>query len=454
MKKYIYVILIMFAATVLFAQHPQIHEEGPFQKEINEVLSLNTSTSSYLRGNSVKRLDSLVMPLTGYYIGSALKVVYEYDTINNSTAEKYYRKLDPTTPWEPTYLDEKFFDLDDNVIDVRSYRQWSTTTNTFDYGSRFQFFYNNNVRIESIELLLDASTQVWENSFRDSMHYDMAGTLTHTSRYSWSINNNQWQDLTTTVYTYNTNNLLILEEENWTNSGNPTKRKEYTYNSNGERTQLLVQNYTNGTWENRSKIDYTYSTLGQLTTIDHFNWDNSAWIYLYKYDFTYDQMNNLTTTVFYELDWGTQTLEPYDKEIYTYDNSFAHSVLQTTYNERDCRHQLLTFNRELYIGNGMFEEYFAGTYYWTDLVTAVSEVILAGPGKVLAYPNPVSDVLYVELPESNMEATIELYNVSGQRVLSTQINNNAVNLKRLPNGFYSYVIQQNGKAFSGKVIVK
>lgn len=454
MKKYIYTLLFMIVSIVLTAQSFSM-EERLFQEEIKELFPTYNSSFAHFRTNPVKRLDSLVMSYVDpYYNGAAQKRVYEYDATNNSITEKGFQKMDATAPWIPTFMIEQVYDLNDNLIDRSLYVNWSTTTNTFGYGTRKQTTYNNNAVIETIELYLDGATQTWENVYKNTMVYNSVDILTEMARQSWSNNNNQWQDLTTTYYTYNANQLVAFEEVFWTTSGNQNGKTEFTYDSNNWLVQRLTLDFVNGAYENFSKIDITRTTTGEFDTYEKLNWDNNAWVYQYKFDYDYDQMNNLTSTTYYELDYTTQTLVPYDQGIYTYNNNLPYEVLQTSLSERECRHQLLTLTANLYNSNsGMFEAYYDGTYYWTDLMTAVSEPLFSGSEHISAYPNPATELLQFDLAPSSDQTTIELYNANGQQVLQTQLSDNQVQLPNLPTGFYNYLIRQNEKAYSGKVII-
>src|SRR5699024_2512407 len=69
------------------------------------------------------------------------------------------------------------------------------------------------------------------------------------------------------------------------------------------------------------------------------------------------------------------------------------------------------------------------------------------------YPNPVKDYLYIENLTENVQLTI--YNLSGMKLLSQEINTSTenINVSHLSGGMYFYEILQNGKALkTGKLV--
>lgn len=100
----------------------------------------------------------------------------------------------------------------------------------------------------------------------------------------------------------------------------------------------------------------------------------------------------------------------------------------------------------------MYETIDTGIYYWTDFITS-TESIQPNSGLTF-FPNPASDFLQFELPNIAKPATVRLYNASGQQIINQQLTDGKLQLPDLPTGFYCYLIQQDGKSYSGKVIVE
>lgn len=69
------------------------------------------------------------------------------------------------------------------------------------------------------------------------------------------------------------------------------------------------------------------------------------------------------------------------------------------------------------------------------------------------YPNPVNDLLQVDLPEGTSSATLSLYEITGRQVMRRQLEAGAsLSLANLSPGIYLYNISVNGKIQSGKLV--
>lgn len=70
------------------------------------------------------------------------------------------------------------------------------------------------------------------------------------------------------------------------------------------------------------------------------------------------------------------------------------------------------------------------------------------------YPNPAQNNLYISSSNFNIDnATIEIYNTIGQKVLSTQYNKEMVDISNLQNGIYFVNISTKGLSVSPKKII-
>ncbi|WP_157359344.1 T9SS type A sorting domain-containing protein [Wenyingzhuangia fucanilytica] len=68
------------------------------------------------------------------------------------------------------------------------------------------------------------------------------------------------------------------------------------------------------------------------------------------------------------------------------------------------------------------------------------------------YPNPVKDVITIKLNDVNL-TSVEMYNVMGQKILSTtSLNNNQLNVSELNSGIYLLNINADGKTLVKKII--
>jgi hypothetical protein len=78
--------------------------------------------------------------------------------------------------------------------------------------------------------------------------------------------------------------------------------------------------------------------------------------------------------------------------------------------------------------------------------------------EIKVYPNPAEDKIFIENSHSTLLLTsLKLYNSIGQELKSyksTEILDNSINLKELPNAIYYLQITTNGKIITKKIIKK
>ncbi|SEA04697.1 Por secretion system C-terminal sorting domain-containing protein [Flavobacterium gillisiae] len=72
----------------------------------------------------------------------------------------------------------------------------------------------------------------------------------------------------------------------------------------------------------------------------------------------------------------------------------------------------------------------------------------------VAYPNPTSDYISVQFPESFNKGTVGFYTILGQKVLERQVTSpvDTFSLQALSNGIYIYKIESEAFSKSGKII--
>ena len=65
--------------------------------------------------------------------------------------------------------------------------------------------------------------------------------------------------------------------------------------------------------------------------------------------------------------------------------------------------------------------------------------------ELTVYPNPVSDIIFIESNHSNFEAkTVDVYDLGGKRVMSKRSVSDKINVSELDSGTYLMVIESNG----------
>jgi len=458
--KTIQLFLFLIGTSILSAQSLSPWEDLPFNDltEKFEVLNPSShSTSSNFIGNPVKKLDSLINTYVGGSTNSSgdTKVVYDYNTTFTTIGERRYLRLNSTSAWEINSYFVQNFDSNRKPLDY-TYSAWSTTSSSFNNVNQGQYTYNTNDQL--IELLIlnyVDSLQTWVPHRREQRTYQANGEVEEILFQVYdSI---QWVSVQRNDYTYNSSDLLVLLEVYTDDNGSLVinHKNDYSYNSNQEVSQILNSSMYSGTWEVTGRTDYTYfPTVQGYTSIQYLMYNNVLEPN-FKSELVYDQFGNYESYRSWNWEPGAQTWNPSLQQLLTFDNNFAYAVLATSLQEDLCNHQILTFD-EYYpdVSGQPYKLQYQGTFYWSNLSQTNNESVFIDQIQLVS-PNPASDFLHFELPTALEPATVELFNVAGQRVANQQLNaNNVLSIQDLPPGFYSYLVRQDEQLYSGKVIIQ
>ncbi|MFD2551458.1 FG-GAP-like repeat-containing protein [Bizionia sediminis] len=68
------------------------------------------------------------------------------------------------------------------------------------------------------------------------------------------------------------------------------------------------------------------------------------------------------------------------------------------------------------------------------------------------HPNPVAETLFVSAPVSLIGKIATVFDVNGKKVLNTKLQENALNVSKLPSGFYILRLESNGRQISRKFL--
>lgn len=117
-------------------------------------------------------------------------------------------------------------------------------------------------------------------------------------------------------------------------------------------------------------------------------------------------------------------------------------------------HSIENFAKTNITGINFVHDNFGGSAYIDNLkindeVLAVND---ATKGNIKLYPNPVKDILKLNLPNGEKISTIEVYNMVGQKVADFS-NVEEINLKQLNAGVYIINLKNNkGKTYTSKIV--
>ncbi|HOG36465.1 MAG TPA: T9SS type A sorting domain-containing protein [Paludibacteraceae bacterium] len=260
-------------------------------------------------------------------------------------------------------------------------------------------------------------------------------------------------------YTYNADgNWTLRVSCQWNSTTQKwifSSKNENTYDANGYLIMDIFSrwNTTTQKWDTIFKYDYTNNANGNpiLEICSLWNSTTQSWEYnddSEKYENTYDANGNLISGI--SSDWNSSAgqWKYRDKDEYIYDLSYSFNnlIVPEWYN---AINKLLEKTSYKYTeGNWVKDN--TTDHYYSKVVTSVSYVSFKN---YKVYPNPVSDIINIEVADGKSTFTFELYDSQGRKLISKELTNNGqISLEGLAKGFYVYNLINDGKTQSGKLI--
>ncbi|MFN8287460.1 MAG: T9SS type A sorting domain-containing protein [Chitinophagales bacterium] len=397
-------------------------------------------------GGNWSLYDSVTLAYSGNLGSSYLfnnlfdvKVDYGWDSANVVNQYRYTYTRDGNG-WATGYLTEKW-----NVGAFENYRRNQYTYNTA-----------GKVLTNTIQSLNAGS---WENTERFVYTYDANNNCLTQVYQQWIVG--AWKDKNRYTYAYSGNKIVhkVYETDNGSGLENLT-HTDYTFDANGDNTEILLQNWVSGTWENsrlnqivydanhaytlyteqvwvggawedEHRFMFTYNADGYVLEKTGYNWNGSTWAEEDRYLYAYDA-NNHNTEFTYQ-SWlagawsnGYRYLFTYDAsgnpdiDIYqvwvtgAWENSTRTNYDYNAYGNLDYRLAEQADGNVWEIANQQF-------YYYElyNAPSAIAEVKSVFAFK--AYPNPASNILNIDYTsQNNSETVVRIYDLTGREVMSVK----------------------------------
>jgi len=149
--------------------------------------------------------------------------------------------------------------------------------------------------------------------------FNSNGNMTSYLIENWDGTN--WVNSARRTYTYDSNKNLITDlSETWsgTNWVN-TFRYTHTYDSSGNVTSDLRENSYGGVLVNSNRYTYTYDNNGKLLSYLDESWNGVQWEINWKSTYIYDSNGNMIS--YLDEYWNGTEWENTERETYTYDSN-------------------------------------------------------------------------------------------------------------------------------------
>lgn len=118
--------------------------------------------------------------------------------------------------------------------------------------------------------------------------------------------NENWENLTQTLYTYDGNTYLINDlTQEWDTAWKNAFKTDYTNNPDGTAQQSISQSWNTGVagWENLQRTTYTYTASKKVLTSESEFWSVPDWTFFVKQSNTYDGSDYLINSLVQNYDF-------------------------------------------------------------------------------------------------------------------------------------------------------
>lgn len=160
----------------------------------------------------------------------------------------------------------------------------SQTLDISNSHNTIQRIYQEDGSLLEIKTLLEWNNNQWENSWRSIYTYDTNNILVEEVGQGWNIN--IWNNMLQVSYSYDVNNNLIEQIAQMPIGTNST-RVTHSYDGNDNRIETTFQIWAGSDWENSTQVQFTYNASNNLTEELRKEWAGSDWINVEKYIYSY-----------------------------------------------------------------------------------------------------------------------------------------------------------------------
>lgn len=389
-------------------------------------------------GNIVKKQISLWDDSQNDWVNDHLEE-WQYDVNGNMIFTAYSIWDLEIHDWVPVYKEEYSFDASSNQT-LRSHYKWGSEENTWIGSEKFEYGFDENGKIlyES-KFTWNEESNNWIGNRKVIWVYDEYENLIHAEIYGWDNSEEDWlfiEEYPIFRYEYDSNGRVVSKEDLMYKG-----KSEYAYDDAGRNIlqKDFIWDQTINDWRLRVMYEYGYNNEGRMILKG-----NLTWMYhgdLYNGDKREWQFNET----------GQITMESY----YSWDNDakewVGHSKKEITYFQGQIKSRLFSkWDSE----KNDWQNYLRETYYYSGEIT-LDAIEINSEENLRIYPNPADNYFRVQLPDQNAPAQLELYNLSGKKMLSANIYQGVpVDLSYFTSGIYTYRIIQHKNLFTGRIVKK
>lgn len=293
--------------------------------------------------------------------------------------------------------------------------------------------------------------------------HDTDGRIATEEIKSWDTETNEFVNNWKYTYSYSSTGLLREIHIAYANANNQNWKdiliKKYTYNSEGKYTEYIREEDPSIGNKIFEKHVFFYNSNGNLEEIKNYYRRGNDLKHERTIEVSTDSQGNITEMIKKDLSQGNWKNS--FKTVYVYDNQTSFNEVYIADYEFSFLEYLDVYTKNAF---SSYTGYVWGSDGWTKGLTrkfnytkksdmSVKDNVLDNIDFSIA-PNPANDVINISFDGLSKPNDFEIYNTKGQLIMKGGILKNKINVNTLTKGVYFLKINLNGKQFTKEFIKK
>ncbi|MBG0781545.1 MAG: T9SS type A sorting domain-containing protein [Bacteroidales bacterium] len=270
----------------------------------------------------------------------------------------------------------------------------------------------------------------WINSFK--LQNVISNDIIIDSTYTMAFESGTWVNIYVEAYEFNAQNRIenvtgsFWIDDAWVND----YQAEYNYNSAGLVDVGILKSWENNQWLNTEKSTFYYNNWNKYQSIIKEVWDGAQWVNASYDNYSFDGNGNALEGEIYQwVDGGWLSIQD--------------EPIVMTYN--------YGFEEQTFIG------FLVEAAYRSVLVGEAELTMVAQDDLMKLWPNPVSDVIHIQLDNTVEFTSATIYDLAGKKVLEIQQAPNSgneinINVADLEPGLYLLIAQSSTQQLKKKFV--
>lgn len=406
-----------------------------------------------------------VLKLDSVILDKAWKEMFLYDElgrIKNIFIMEWDKEM---SVWAPFWGMEEFIYRDDGLLEEFSKYVWYFGSNKLVRYDRTLYAYDER-GFHSTTIVMgfipDSSEWIKRNQF--DYEYDDRGNRIAAYASGQHYGSGEWTHWNKTLYTFNDSDQHTREiTYAWDNEHKryiPATKIEYQYTQHGQIKDRYHYIWSDqaGQWVSRSWQESVYDDHQNLVSqVMHTRSSETwPWVARHKDEYRYDAYGN---PIKYEpSEYLNGQWQAWEQTELVFNHAYSFSDLALPPNWSHYRGMLPTSKLSSFSTRYRRDGSWSNEYTFHLFYSAHSDAEVASKDEpavpaIMPYPNPVKELLNVQLPANVPEARFLLYDTAGRLLMSRVIKGqDSFSLPEIKPGVYVYRITGHGLVQSGKIL--